>query len=162
MAEHILVEQVEANTSDVNENATQFIVDWILSNGAYFGTKTIGACYGFTSETGNTAYIFPSVLNQALAKAGYSPRKTMKYLADRGLIGTDIDRQTGKTRYSVIKWFESRAARFVEFRIGELSEKKDPIDDVDETEGSNSPEPETYAQATFSELTDADQDELPF
>ena len=32
MAASILINQVEANTTDVNENAVQFIVDWVLAN----------------------------------------------------------------------------------------------------------------------------------
>ncbi|MCI8407562.1 MAG: DUF927 domain-containing protein, partial [Oscillospiraceae bacterium] len=54
MASDILMNQVESNTMDVNENATQFIVDWVLSNKAYFGPNTVGTCLGFTSDTGNT------------------------------------------------------------------------------------------------------------
>lgn len=132
MATNILVNQVESNAMDVNENAVQFVTDWVLSNKAYFGTNAVGTCLGFTSESGNTAYIFPSMLNQVLAKAGYSPRKTMKYMAEQGLIGTETDKNTGKKVYSVRKWFETRTARFIEFHIGKISEKKDPVDDVDD------------------------------
>ena len=162
MAERILVEQVENNAQDVNENAVQFIVDWALSNKAFFGTKAIGTCYGDISESGNTVYIFPSILNDALKKAGYSARKTMKHLADQGLITTDIDPRTGKKQYSVVRRFETRIARFVEFHIGDLAENKDPIDDADELAGSNGPEPTNYRHTGFSELTDVDQEELPF
>lgn len=147
MAASILINQVEANTTDVNENAVQFIVDWVLANRSYFGANAIGTCLGFTSETGNTAYIFPSMLNQALTKAGYSPRKTMKYMAERDLIGTDTDRKTGKKQYSIIKWFGTRSARFVEFHIGKLAENKDAIDDADEI--SDSDLPETWRQESF-------------
>lgn len=140
MAASILINQVEANTTDVNENAVQFIVDWVLANRSYFGANAIGTCLGFTSESGNTAYIFPSMLNQALTKAGYSPRKTMKYMAEKDLIATDIDRKTGKRQYSLIKRFGTRVARFVEFYIGKLAENKDAIDDADELDdGSDLP-----------------------
>ena len=132
MAERILIDQVENNSTDVNENATQFIVDWVLSNKAYFGTNAVGTCLGFTSDTGNTAYIFPSMLNQALSKAGYSPRKTMKHLAERGMIGTEYDQKGKIKQYSVRKWFGNRVSRFVEFYIGKLAENKDAIDNVDE------------------------------
>ena len=50
MAKNILIDQVEGNATDVNENAVQFIVDWVLSNKAYFGTKAIGTCLGFRGE----------------------------------------------------------------------------------------------------------------
>lgn len=162
MAASILINQVEANTTDVNENAVQFIVDWVLANRSYFGANAIGTCLGFTSETGNTAYIFPSMLNQALTKAGYSPRKTMKYMAEKDLIATDIDRKTGKRQYSIIKWFGTRSARFVEFHIGKLAENKDAIDDADEI--SDSDLPETWRQESFGGFREIEgtDEELPF
>ncbi len=162
MAASILINQVEANTTDVNENAVQFIVDWVLANRSYFGANAIGTCLGFTSETENTAYIFPSMLNQALTKAGYSPRKTMKYMAERDLIGTDTDRKTGKKQYSIIKWFGTRSARFVEFHIGKLAENKDAIDDADEI--SDSDLPETWRQESFGGFREIEgtDEELPF
>lgn len=163
MAASILINQVEANTTDVNENAVQFIVDWVLANRSYFGANAIGTCLGFTSESGNTAYIFPSMLNQALTKAGYSPRKTMKYMAERDLIATDIDRKTGKRQYSLIKRFGTRVARFVEFYIGKLAENKDAIDDADELDDS-SDLPEAWKQESFGgfrEIEGGDED-LPF
>lgn len=164
MAEHILVEQVESNSTDVNENAVQFVVDWVLSNKASFGTNVIGTCLGMTSEGGNVAYIFPSMLNQALTKAGYSPRKTMKYMAEKGLISSYTEK-SGKKSYSTMKWFGDRSTRFVEFFIGKLSGTRDPIDDYDDD--STPPEPpaapETYQQSTFTELDDGDNaPDLPF
>ena len=162
MAASILINQVEANTTDVNENAVQFIVDWVLANRSYFGANAIGTCLGFTSESGNTAYIFPSMLNQALTKAGYSPRKTMKYMAEKDLIWTDTDRKTGKKQYSIIKWFGTRSARFVEFHIGKLAENKDAIDDADEI--SDSDLPETWRQESFGGFREIEgtDEELPF
>ncbi len=163
MAERILIDQVENNSTDVNENATQFIVDWVLSNKAYFGTNAVGTCLGMTSEQGNIAYIFPSMLNQALTKAGYSPRKTMKYLAERGLISSTTDK-SGKKQYSTIKWFGDRSCRFVEFFIGKISQAKDPIDDYDEMHDAVEPPADSYQQqelGDFVEITTTDE-ELPF
>ena len=71
MAKAIIQEQLTAGVSDVNENATQFIVDWVLSNRAQFGDKAIGTCLGTISSDQSKVYIFPSLLNQALTKAGY-------------------------------------------------------------------------------------------
>ena len=138
------------DTGDVNENAVQFIVDWVTSNSAYFGEKAIGASLGMMSASGNIAYIFPSVLNQALSKAGYSPRKTLKYMADMNYI-TSMDRKDndGKT-YSVVKRFEGRQCRFVEFFIGKLAEKKDEIDIEEEAEPSDS----GWHQASFMDPAD--------
>lgn len=164
MAANILVEQVENNTTDVNENATQFIVDWVLSNKAYFGTNAIGTCLGMTSDTGDTVYIFPSMLNQALTKAGYSPRKTMKFLAEQGLITSYVGKD-GKTEYSTPKRFGSRLCRFIEFHLGNLSQSYDPVDDYQEDElpaGWNSRQ--NAMQQTSIEFTElsGNDDELPF
>lgn len=160
MAEHILVEQVESNATDVNENAVQFVVDWVLSNKSQFGINAVGTCLGMTSEQGNIAYIFPSMLNQALTKAGYSPRKTMKYMAERGLITSSTDK-SGKKVYSVIKWFGDRSCRFVEFFIGKMAGTRDPIDDAEEESDATESAPGTYYQQQFTELQDGDED-LPF
>ena len=162
MASDILVNQVESNATDVNENAVQFIVDWVLSNKAYFGTNTVGTCLGFTSDSGNTAYIFPSTLNQALTKAGFSYRKTMKYMADKGLIGYSVSAGTRKKVYSVLKWFENRNSRFVEFRIGQISKAEDPVDDAEELAEARAAaaQPE-WEQQQFVPI-DGEGDELPF
>ena len=162
MAAAILQEQMAAESGDVNENAVQFITDWVISNKAYFGEKAIGTCLGTMSESGNVAYIFPSTLNQALTKAGYSPRKTLKYMADNGLIATANEGPESKQRYSVKRRFDGRSCRFVEFKIGQFSEKDDDIEAMaDEAE-------EKYEQQS---LTDSDgfmsvpegmEDELPF
>lgn len=125
MAADILVSQVESNATDVNEIAVQFVTDWVLANRAYFGSNTPGTCYGFFSGTDDNAYIFPSILNQALSKAGYSPRKTMKYLAEKNLIAAYTERGGRKT-YTIMKWFGNRSSRFVEFHIGKLCQLENP------------------------------------
>lgn len=165
MAASILQEQMNSDTGDVNENAVQFIVDWALSNRLYFGEKAIGTCLGTTSESGNIVYIFPSTLNQALTKAGYSPRKTLKYMAERGLI-TSVERSDhkGKT-YQITKRFDNRMCRFVEFFIGKLSEKEDPLDIDDEDDKPQKAEPK-YHQESFADadgfIPVDDGSKLPF
>ena len=164
MAQNILQEQMSSDVGDVNENAVQFVVDWVTSNKAYFGEKAIGACLGCMSESGNIAYIFPSVLNQALSKAGYSPRKTLKYMADMGYISS-VERQDhkGKT-YTMTRRFDSRVCRFVEFFIGKLAEKQDDLDDDGEEE--KKPETPKYEQQSFADqdgfMPVGDDIDLPF
>ena len=158
MAASILQEQIAAASGDVNENAVQFITDWVISNKAYFGEKAIGTCLGTMSESGNVAYIFPSTLNQALTKAGYSPRKTLKYMADNGLIATASEGSDSKQRYSVKRRFDGRSCRFVEFKIGQFSEKDDDIES----------EADKYEQESFTDsdgfmsIPEGMEEELPF
>lgn len=158
MAKNILQEQMNADTGDVNENATQFIVDWILSNKDSFGEKAFGTCLGMIQN--KNAYIFPSMLTQALTKAGYSSRKTLKYLADKGLIGVSILKD-GSTKNSVTKWFNNRNCRFVEFHLGDLAEEKDPLIEEEEIAQQMSL-PGTGTDDGFMQITDDMADELPF
>ena len=131
MAKTIIEEQLASGTGDVNEHATQFIVDWILSNKSQFGDRAIGTCLGTVGPGGRQAYIFPSLLNQALEKAGYSPRKTMKYLADNSIITTKPKKNGGR-EYSVTKWFDNRTCRFVEFDLGRFAKQVDAAEDEEE------------------------------
>ena len=167
MAAAILQEQMAADTGDVNENAVQFVVDWALQNKIYFGEKAMGTCLGVFSESGNTVYIFPSALNQALTKAGYSARKTLKYMADNGLI-TSQERSDhkGKT-YQVVKRFDNRLCKFVEFFIGRISEKEDAldIDEEDEVQSETIKKPQ-YSQESLMDrngfVTVSEGYDLPF
>ena len=114
MAETVLDGQsAREDTSDVNESARQFIFDWVMSNRNFFGTNCAGTCYGTIDD--NCAYIFPMILNQALSKAGYSPRKTLKYLAENGYIETA--RNGTKERLSVTKRFDGNVCRFIQFSL---------------------------------------------
>lgn len=161
MARNILQEQMNADTGDVNENATQYIVDWILSNKDSFGEKAFGTCLGMIQN--KNAYIFPSMLTQALTKAGYSSRKTLKYLADKGLIGVSVLKD-GSTKNSVTKWFNNRNCRFVEFHLGDLAEEKDPL--LEEEEIAEQMKPQQMNLPGMGDgwqtIPDEEADKLPF
>ena len=164
MAKTIIQEQLTAGVSDVNENATQFIVDWILSNRAQFGDKAIGTCMGTISHDQSKAYIFPSLLNQALTKAGYSPRKTMKYLADKKII-TSTPKTNGGKEYSIKKWFNGRSSRFIEFDLGRFSKPVDPLDEAAEAAGiEEKPKAEEWQQLDFDTKSpfEEEETELPY
>ena len=166
MAKAIIQEQLTAGVSDVNENATQFIVDWILSNRAQFGDKAIGTCLGTISHDQNKAYIFPSLLNQALTKAGYSPRKTMKYLADKKII-TSTPKANGGKEYCIRKWFDNRTSRFVEFDLGRFSKPVDPLDEDEAAEAAGvkeKPKAEEWQQLDLDTKSpfEEEETELPY
>ena len=128
MAQTIIKEQMAAGVQDVNENATQYIVDWIISNRQYFGEKAIGTCLGTIDSDRGKVYIFPTILNNTLTKAGYSPRKTLKYLADNNIVASSPKTNGGK-EYCVRKWFDGRTCRFVEFDLNRFSKPVDPLDE---------------------------------
>ena len=167
MAQKILEDQMSAEMGDVNENAVQCVLDWVTANQAYFGDRAIGTCLGMMSEGGEYAYIFPSLLSQKLTQEGYSSRKTLKYMAEQGLITTsEHSGGTGRS-YQVTRRFRNRLCKFVEFHIGALSETKDPLDvddDIPEAQPARAPQ-EQYRQGSifdngFHKVED--EDGLPF
>jgi hypothetical protein len=103
------------------------------------------------------------MLNQALSKAGYSPRKTTKYMAERGLITATIS-ITGKKEFQVIRKFGGRSQRFVEFFIGKIAPASDPIDNIDDDDTGNESTPEySYTQTEKGEQIYMPEDgDLPF
>jgi hypothetical protein len=84
MAASIVKENNENSIRDVNETATQYIADWISSNPKGFTEDGYGPRLG--EIEGRTAYVFPSLLNKAITDGGFSTRKTLKYLAEQGII----------------------------------------------------------------------------
>lgn len=159
MAKTIIQEQMAAGVADVNENATQYIVDWILSNRQYFGEKAVGTCLGTLSTDQEKAYIFPSILNNALTKAGYSPRKTMKYLADNNII-TSTTKASGGKEYCVRKWFDNRTCRFVEFDLKRFSRPVDPLNEDEAAEERDNPVSESSQNDGFVQIEMGQQ--VPF
>ncbi len=138
MAADILDQQQTGGSGDVNENAVQFIVDWVLANKAFFNPQTIGTCYGMMATLpgasrgeGEVAYIFPSILSQALTKAGFSPQKTLRYLAEQGMIEQTAEKKAnGSTvmRNTVKRRIGGRVANFVCFNIGQLWGTTDEVE----------------------------------
>ena len=165
MAKEILSEQMANDASDVNENALQFVTDWVLENKVYFGEKAIGTCLGTFSDSGNTAYIYPSALSQALTRAGYSPRKTLKYMAEKGLITSTVRKDHGGRSYQIVKRFDGRLCKFVEFMIGKITEQEDTVESM-AAELEEKSKPATgpkYEQQTLDGFMQVgDNVELPF
>lgn len=160
MATNILLEQVQSNAVDVNESAVQYIVDWILSNRAFFGTNVAGTCLGMTSESGDTVWIYPSQLREALRRGRFNPTKTMLYLGEKGYITTAIE--CGVKRNAINKRFGNRTQRMVEFHLGALAKSHDPLDLDDTPDAAESaPINEQIGMQEFTELED-DGEELPF
>ena len=113
MAVTLLEGQRKMKVEDVNENAVQYIMDWIQSNKNSFGIDAMGQCYGF--EEGGYVYIFPTILSRALTTGHFSPRKTTGYMADNNLLEVDSG---GK--HSIVKKWNGKATRFVKLNIAEI------------------------------------------
>lgn len=146
MAESILQAQIDAEASDVNENAVQFIIDWILSNKGYFGEKAVGTCLGDINESASIAWVYPSLLNEALKKAGFSPRKTLKYMQDNGIIRPDSD---GK-HMAIRRKFNGANPRMIEIHLKDIGDDDDDIEEsADSLDGFTPVDPEIAKDLPF-------------
>ena len=158
----ILKDQAETSGIDVNINATQAIVDWVLSNQVYFSDKSNGARYGFVED--GIAYIFPTILNQMLEKAGYSPRKTRKYLAEKGHILTSTNSE-GKKIYTIQKWYGGKNAKYMAFDFTKASGLKLGEEAVDLPQNNHQEEMDGFTKESEKDnnpFTKYEQKPLPF
>jgi len=123
MARDLLKEQLQSGSVDVNESAKQFIIDWVLANqDAFSGSQFVQS---FGHRNNGIVYIYPSIFNDVLKKAGFSPRKTLRYLADNNYINVEI--VGDKKNYQKVSWYKDRVSRFVELRFDEMAPTYDPI-----------------------------------
>lgn len=100
---------------DVNEYAVQFVHDWIMSNADSFTScPRSGRQLGVID--GDRALVYPSLLSDALVRARYSPRKTLKYMAEHGMVATATEAD-GKITTSVIRWVDKRTCRVVDIDL---------------------------------------------
>ena len=152
MAASVAAEQQSSGVDDVNENARQYLVDWILSNKANFGSTSVGQSLG-TLEDGK-AYIYPSLLSQALEKGGFSSRKTIRYLAEAGLIAYTVE-ASGKTVYSTVKKLGGKPCRVVAFDL-------DAAAGAPQEEKQKGKEPEWEPAPAATPFDEGGQAELPF
>jgi len=111
MADAIVEEIRSSDLRDVNENAAQFVIDWILSNTVKFShDNKYGPCYGEMED--DVTYVFPSLLQTALTDAGYSSRKAIKYMAEQGIIKTFTYANGGKV-YQTVRRMNSKLCRVI-------------------------------------------------
>lgn len=119
MAKEVIKGIRQNELRDVNENAAEFITDWINTNRQCFDDDVKAQRYGFINDAKSMCYIFPSVLREALEKAGFSYRKTMKWLADEGMIETEA-RADGTIKYSVTKRLSGKVYRVISLNMESL------------------------------------------
>lgn len=152
MAAVIVKENNENSTRDVNETAAQYIADWIASNAKGFTGDGFGPRLG--EIEGQTAYVFPSLLNKAISDGGFSTRKTLKYLAEQGII--DAFSENGIIRYSIQRRFQGGKSRFVKIDLDRIRASKEERNRTHSDEGV----PTTFTFDGFTEVSD--DEELPF
>lgn len=119
MANKIVADMKNEEQPDVNEAAAQFISDWITANDRCFSETSPTQRYGFINE--GTAYILPTILREALEKGGFSYRKTMNWMAERGIAQTD---KGGKN--AILRRFGGTVCRMIAIDLELLRNPPDP------------------------------------
>ena len=105
-------------------------------------------------------------MSQALTKAGFSSQKTLRYMAEQGLIDSETEkRPNGQTvsRNTVVRRFAGKRARVVQFNIGMLAETVDSLEEQ-EDENEERYQPQLGSpQTSMEQWTEVDaDDDLPF
>jgi len=125
MAFEVVKENAGNEVRDVNDIASQYVTDWILSNYKNFGSEAKSVCYGeiISDASGSRmVYVYPSILNKVLDDAGYSPRKTIKYMAENGYIVTSPG--SAVERYSITYRILGSVCRVVQIDLDRLLSTK--------------------------------------
>ncbi len=136
MAKSILMTQIPAETGDVNQHAVQYVMDWITSNRAAFDEYVSVRRLGFTNPAENMIYILPSAFREALEKGGYSERKTLEYMAQKGYIKTTLRKDNGGINYRVNVRRNSTQQKMVAIYLDKVSADL-TADEVDEEDHNN-------------------------
>lgn len=118
MGEYILDSLEDEKEADATERAYNFLREWLIANSSQFTSDVKGERYGYMD--GDKFYVFPYILDKALTTQGYSYRKTIKALGERGLIG--VTYLKNKKEYCVRKKFDGKTSRFIEFHFEDLEE----------------------------------------
>lgn len=118
MGEEILNMLDNEQETDIAERAYNFIREWLVAN-TYQFSHDARERYGYV-EGDNVYYVFPYILEKVLTENGFSYRKILKAMADRGLIETTYEGAT--KRYQIVKKFEGKTVRVIKFVLDDLEE----------------------------------------
>lgn len=113
LAARLMKEQNDLKVGSVNERAVSFITDWVAANRNNFSEKrftksgiTEAGHWEWTPVTGkwfgairdDDVAVVPSVLRQDMERAGFSYQKTVRYMAENGMIRGEKGRTTNNVR----------------------------------------------------------------
>ena len=118
MGVEILSSLEDVMDTDIIEKAYEFVKGWMISNIDQFKEGSKGQRFGIID--GDSFYVFPQILQEALEKQGLSYRKIIRGFADRGYIEISYE-SDGKKRNSVVKKIEGRACRMISFDLSEAA-----------------------------------------
>jgi hypothetical protein len=125
MCQKVLGLVVDEQPQDVNQNAVQYLWDWITVHWQNFGKDPKGPVYGYFDA--ECIYLVPSTFNQIMEEGHYSARKTKRYLAEMGYLKFSFN-ATGKREFTVVRWDGSKSVRYVAILRSKLEDHEDGIE----------------------------------
>lgn len=84
MAEKVVNANAENAARDVNKNALGYLYDWTVGHASEFGDFPKVERVGRLDK--DYIYFFPSAFDKILKSGGYNPKKTIRYLDEKGLL----------------------------------------------------------------------------
>lgn len=123
MADEILGDVAANDIPDVNDSARDYIADWINQKQRNFDINSRQDFYGVIDR--GIAYVLPSILKAALEEGGYNYRKTIKGLAEKGIISKDV-----QGKYSIVKKIGNQGIRVVAINLGKLPDGSPQMDNI--------------------------------
>ena len=152
---NILNSQVVMNSQDDNQNAVDYINDWIAANRNLF-TKDARPVLGEIKEESYGAevfaYIIPSELEKALSHGGYNFRKVMMYLLEQGIVEAPASSSAAYKNQAKSKAYQMQRRLFGEQRAWVI---KFRLPDDEE-------EPETAQPQQGVDVSDVYDPNMPF
>lgn len=97
LAERVFAVLPNSEEADYGVRAWSFVSGWISSYDAKFLDNTPPPRYGFKENGGY--YIYPSIMNDALSTAGFSPRRVVQELVKMGRLETDNGRSQVRKQF---------------------------------------------------------------
>lgn len=153
-SEYVAADVMEAMTNEeittsTNASATEYLSEWLNMKYRHFAkikeddetggrpreVLNDGNCdlYGQIDEINNIAYIFSTVLHDALEAAKFNHRKSLKYMAEQGIIKVDP-----KGKFAIVKQINGKLMRAVAIYLDKLTleEPENETSEVGDIEGT--------------------------
>ena len=111
MGMEVLAALQSVEEADVGEKAYAWLTSWVLSNREQFTERHRSPRYGFFHAGSDEVLIFPSILEEAITKAGYAYQKTLRWLAENEKIKTAVE--GGQVRFAPRRRMEGNLIRMI-------------------------------------------------
>jgi len=126
MVVEILNKLEDSTDIDISEKGYQFIIGWIAEHKPNFSPDLENKKEQYGIEEEDYVYVLPHILEKAFKEYGLPFRKVIRKLAEKGLIESEVEYSTGFKRFTVVKWFNNKATRFIKIKLPKEKNEEQP------------------------------------